>query len=65
MTVDEKIGILCGRKGKATKIICICSCPDYGSAIYLDDAHDIRIQNFTSDKPEGKLQLVFENKVRE
>jgi hypothetical protein len=34
--------------------------PDYRSAIYLDDAHDIRINNLKADTPEGTQQLIFE-----
>jgi len=36
--------------------------PDYRSAIYLDDAHDLRICNLKADKPEGTQPLIFESK---
>ncbi|MDR3626536.1 MAG: glycosyl hydrolase family 28 protein [Ignavibacteriaceae bacterium] len=34
--------------------------PDYRSAIYLDDAHDVRIRNFKADKPEGTQPLIYQ-----
>lgn len=36
--------------------------PDYRSAIYLDDAHDIRIRNLKADKPEGPQPIISERK---
>ena len=35
--------------------------PDYRSAIYLDDAHDIRIRDLKADKPEGTLPIINKN----
>jgi hypothetical protein len=34
--------------------------PDYRSAIYLDDTHDVRIRNFKADKPEGTQPLIYQ-----
>jgi polygalacturonase len=34
--------------------------PDYRSAIYLDDAHDVRIRNFKADRPEGAQPLIYQ-----
>jgi polygalacturonase len=34
--------------------------PDYRSAIYLDDAHDVRIRNFKADRPEGTQPLIYQ-----
>jgi polygalacturonase len=39
--------------------------PDYRSAIFLDDVHDIRIKNFKADKPEGSLPLINQVKSSE
>jgi polygalacturonase len=39
--------------------------PDYRSAIFLDDVHDMRIRNFKADKPEGSLPLINQVKSSE
>jgi polygalacturonase len=35
---------------------------DYRSAIYFDDAHDIRIRNLKADKPEGSQPVIYDKK---
>lgn len=34
--------------------------PDYRSAIYLDDVHDIKIRDLRADKPEGTQPVIFQ-----
>jgi polygalacturonase len=36
--------------------------PDFRSAIFLDDAHDVLIRNLKADKPEGTQPLISERK---
>jgi len=36
--------------------------PDYRSAIYFDDVHDIKIRDLKADKPEGEQPIIFEKK---
>ncbi len=36
--------------------------PDYRSAIYLDDVHDIKIRDLRADKPEGTQSLIYRSK---
>jgi polygalacturonase len=34
--------------------------PDYRSAIYLDDVHDVKIRDLRADKPEGTQPLIYQ-----